>query len=1070
MRTQRNPHQQQINSEHLHSALTVNSSGEPVLKFYYLDANESDTPGKVYLFGKILLSSTNTYVSCCVVVTNIPRRIFILPSKAAQSLDSASQEFVKLAYKYKIINYIPKVVRKKYAFDIEEVPEETDYIEVKYPASCPMLPRSHLGSDIEHIFGTCANALEILLTERGMKGPSWLEIKFPVFAKPQDNETWCKCQVSCSDMETITVVKEENGEKHEIPPMVSTTLNIRTRVSEKKVEVIMIYMLTQMNVDISGTSVESPVTKECCFIVNGVGRPENCSVKTVTSINVIECPDKEDLLKKFLEKIKSLDPDILIGYDCETSLINLMHGIMALKPIPNDTGICRLKNDVRKIMYIQNRTLRKVLHRPLCDVRVVIKEINPKLDQEDFDKICSIILKTEVGALHSLPSWKIQEFLDSPAGTFEIINITRRETDCIIQLTRQMNILPLAVEMTTIAGHVLSKALVFPRNERSEFLLRHEFHEAGYIIPDMHKVKKTCDIRGGLVLEADVGLHENVAILMDFRSLYPSIIQEYNLCFTTMPGVCFKPLEDVKINPEAPVGILPRIVGRIIESRKEAKRLLKDPANSPAMKLKYQARQLALKLTINTLYGCLGSHLYQFYTPNIASIITAKGREVLTNTVSTVESIGFNVIYGDTDSVLINTKQKDRTVALDIATSIKETINAQYKHIELEHEMTYKCVLMANKKIYTGLYFDDLPDGSTQLVLEAKGKVLKEKYCCQLVDTTVHYVLNEIFSDERHDKKINNIEAYLQKIGKMRGDKLLEAVIPSLVITKKLLHDPEDSPNTRAAHVDLAIRLNKTAPGTWREGHFISYIICVDETDNPPEKRAYLKGTNLKPDLLYYFIQELIPPLVSLFKPIPELHAEFFADFLGVRKEWQNSGANGAKSGQRRLIPIEGFCFKCRNCGSRIGMYGFNRKQGRGYIPVLSSCSNPECDVAPWEYVDKIILDLEGHIVDFMEKHPPKIMCTFNKCDWVTEKTKTMPKTCPKCKLNSEFRRDLPVAACYGRVNLLRTWFDVDAQAEVVRKRLRPEIIEAYRKVSRYLINFMEERSVSVVDINKLFV
>lgn len=110
----------------------------------------------------------------------------------------------------------------------------------------------------------------------------------------------------------------------------------------------------------------------------------------------------------------------------------------------------------------------------------------------------------------------------------------------------KLDILPLTKQLTNIAGNLWIKSLQNARAERNEMLLMHEFHKEKYIWPDkfsnypqqMDEEKeaknKKAKYGGGLVLEPVPGLYEKIILLLDFNSLYPSIIQEYSLCFTTV--------------------------------------------------------------------------------------------------------------------------------------------------------------------------------------------------------------------------------------------------------------------------------------------------------------------------------------------------------------------------------------------------------------------------------------------------------------------------------------------------------------------------------------------------------
>lgn len=108
---------------------------------------------------------------------------------------------------------------------------------------------------------------------------------------------------------------------------------------------------------------------------------------------------------------------------------------------------------------------------------------------------------------------------------------------------------------------------------------------------------------GGLVLEPKKGLYDKFVVLLDFNSLYPSIIQEYNICFTTVErggengGIPSMP-------SSASPGILPQVLKTLVERRRQVKAMLKKETN-PTSRQRLDIRQQALKLTANRFFGFL---------------------------------------------------------------------------------------------------------------------------------------------------------------------------------------------------------------------------------------------------------------------------------------------------------------------------------------------------------------------------------------------------------------------------------------------------------------------------------
>lgn len=210
---------------------------------------------------------------------------------------------------------------------------------------------------------------------------------------------------------------------------------------------------------------------------------------------------------------------------------------------------------------------------------------------------------------------------------------------------------------------------------------------------------------------------------MDFNSLYPSIIQEYNICFTTISD----PSEENIVLPDQnlPPGILPTEIRKLVESRREVKKLMNNPDLSADLKMQYHIRQMALKLTANSMYGCLGFSNSRFYAKGLAALVTLKGREILMHTRDLVQKMSYDVIYGDTDSIMINTNCLDYDQVFKCGSKIKQEINKLYKQVELDIDGVFKYLLLLKKKKYAAVTLSKDKNGQIRMQQEHKGMIAK---------------------------------------------------------------------------------------------------------------------------------------------------------------------------------------------------------------------------------------------------------------------------------------------------------------------------------------------------------
>jgi DNA polymerase I len=225
--------------------------------------------------------------------------------------------------------------------------------------------------------------------------------------------------------------------------------------------------------------------------------------------------------------------------------------------------------------------------------------------------------------------------------------------------------------------------------------------------------------KGAIVVEPVPGVHFNVAV-MDFASLYPSIIKVYNLGYQTL--LCNH--KECKVNkvPETPHWICTKrkaleslLIGSLRDLRvKWYKIKAKDNAVSSDLRSWYNVIQSALKVILNASYGVFGAQSFNLYCPPVAEATAAIGRHVITKTLEKARELGIEVLYGDTDSIFLKNPSQEQI-------KILEKWSEKTLGMELDVEKYYRyAVFSSRKKNYLGI----LPDGS----VDVKGMTGKKRH------------------------------------------------------------------------------------------------------------------------------------------------------------------------------------------------------------------------------------------------------------------------------------------------------------------------------------------------------
>ena len=721
--------------------------------------------------------------------------------------------------------------------------------------------------------------------------------------------SWCKVEAICSSPLSVAL---SDDQKSPPPPVSLITLYVRSALNTKsqRNQIVMISCLVNSKYNVDKPAPTPPFNRHFC----GVTRPTSQNwpldfqqkLGQYKSTKVTKLDSERALLSWFLATYQSIDPDLVVIHDANDLQLDIICDRITALKIPMWSRLGRL----RQTQIFGKKFKDIFIGRMICDVKSSAEELI-KSRGYDLETLCLTVLKLKEGERMELSNDDLLSMYETGEGLLKLITLTMQDCSYILRLMCEMNVLPLALQITSICGNLMSRTLQGGRSERNEFLLLHAFNEKNYIVPDKKKStwennfssayettaveenstfatasRKKAAFLGGLVLEPIKGFYDKFILLMDFNSLYPSIIQEFNICFTTIPEP--ENATDVPPLPDSTVeqGILPRQIRRLVESRREVKKLMGTPDLGPELKMQYNIRQLALKLTANSMYGCLGFAQSRFFAQHLASLVTGKGREILMNTKSIVQKLNFEVIYGDTDSIMVNTNSTDYDQVFKIGHSIKQTVNKTYRQIELDIDGVFKSLLLLKKKKYAAVTV--IKNQKAELIYkqEHKGLDIVRRDWSQIAVMAGKLILNEILSDNQLDEKIDSIHMHLEKF----KQNLLDGTVPLplLTITKQLTKPPRDYSNAISfPHVMVAKRMNETKNKRYKKGDMVGYIICQDGTGNAAMQRAYhldeIKNSEtLKVDTQYYLAQQIHPVVSRLCEPLDGTDGSRIAQCLGL--------------------------------------------------------------------------------------------------------------------------------------------------------------------------------------------
>ncbi|KAM8927098.1 DNA polymerase delta catalytic subunit [Pelodytes ibericus] len=604
------------------------------------------------------------------------------------------------------------------------------------------------------------------------------------------------------------------------------------------------------------------------------------------------CFETEDaLLKAWAEFVRIIDPDIITGYNIQNFdmpyLINRAQ-TLKVKTFPFLGRIPSIKSVIRdssfqskqmgrrenKVINTEGRVQFDLLQVLLRDYKLRSYTLNAVsyhfLQEQKEDVQHSIITDLQNGNEQTRRRLAVYCLKDAylPLRLLEKLM-------CVINY----------MEMARVTGVPLSYLL--SRGQQIKVvsqLLRHAMKQD--LVMPVVKIEGGEDYTGATVIEPLKGYYAVPIATLDFSSLYPSIMMAHNLCYTTLlqtgsidkyglaPEDFIKtPTGDHFVKATVRKGLLPEILENLLSARKRAKTELKKETDPFKQKV-LDGRQLALKVSANSVYGFTGAQVGKLPCLEISQSVTGFGRQMIEKTKQLVESKyttanGFKadakVIYGDTDSVMCKLGAQTVSEAMEVGREAAEWVSSHFTPpIKLEFEKVYFPYLLINKKRYAGLYFSSSAD--THDKMDCKGIETVRRDNCPLVANLINTCLQKILIDRDPQGAVEHAKDVISDLLCNRID------ISQLVITKELTRTADEYAG-KQAHVELAERMRKRDPGSAPNlGDRVPYVIigaakgvaAYMKSEDP----IYVLENNIPIDTRYYLEQQLAKPLLRIFEPI----------------------------------------------------------------------------------------------------------------------------------------------------------------------------------------------------------
>jgi len=655
---------------------------------------------------------------------------------------------------------------------------------------------------------------------------------------------------------------------------------------------------------------ESPV-----ILISMAFQPEYRGQKDLVLVGkMIECPrddvaacqDELDLFSRFLSILRDYDPDVVAGYNCND--FDFSYLAERAKKLRAETRAGRDESSwyVRKI---GNTTNVSITGRVVVDLLPIVRSTF-SLKQYTLRNAAAELLGMEK---HDVNPKEIEAlWAEEGEGLRRFISYARRDAVLALRLLLDLRLMDKYIALSRASGSLLQDIVNGGQSGMVESLLLRRFRERERVVlpkPDSEiseeRFTDNEELKGGAVLAPEKGLVEDVLIL-DYKSLYPTIMMAHNLCYTTVitgdsppAGTIVAPSGGRFVAPEVFPGIVPQVLKELLDQRTETKRLMKQAGEEERRFL--DAKQYAMKILLNSFYGYSGYARARLYSLALANAVTSFGRENILQTKRLIDAIGsvyviegtalfegelggrwserrfdLSVVYGDTDSVFVRLRPGSGPVTLEeaalIGRKIAENITSSLPQpMELVFEAFARRGIFLAKKRYALWVFEPSVEGWKDRI-KVRGMETVRRDWCDLTSKTLKRCLELVLKEGRVDEAAEHVRLIIDRI---RNLDLSQdpGMLEDLTLTRRYTKSTGSYKN-KQPHIQLVEKKRKRGEQVPGVGDRVPFVIVkgkssrrsrelfVDRAEDP----GYVLEKNLPLDTEYYVEKQILPPVLRIFE------------------------------------------------------------------------------------------------------------------------------------------------------------------------------------------------------------